>query len=138
MTNFEKTDLDLIANAFRGSIQNKIIFDIFFIYHLVHHLSFLKTERGRYSCLPSKDSLIYSLSLFKGWFHLLVYMYIHLLNLKPINCLKIVMLTCPGFFFQEANLSGLAFGIPRPIRDRTHQQNLRTFLVLFSRFFFIS
>ena len=26
--------------------------------------------KGAYSCLPVKDSLNYSLSLFKGWFHL--------------------------------------------------------------------
>ena len=45
---FRKTDLDidLIANAFHGSIQNKIIFDIFFTYFLFHRLSFRKTEGG--------------------------------------------------------------------------------------------
>ena len=32
-----------------------------------------------------------------------VYMYIDLLNLKPINYFKIVMLISPGFFFKEAN-----------------------------------
>ena len=35
---------------------------------------------------------------------LFVYMCLDLLNLKPINYLKIVMLTSPGFFFKEANL----------------------------------
>ena len=68
---FRKTDLgiNLIANAFRGSIQNTILFDIFFIYVLSIIFLFGK-RKGAYSCLPVKDSLNYSLSLFKGWFHL--------------------------------------------------------------------
>ena len=55
--------------------------------------SFIFSKKGRggggaYSCLPSKDSFNYSLSLFKGWFlfstkyFLFVYMYIDLLKLK--------------------------------------------------------
>ena len=37
--------IDLITNAFRGSIEKpKAIFDIFFIYFLFHHLIFRKTE----------------------------------------------------------------------------------------------
>ena len=69
---FRKTDLgiDLIANAFRGSIQSTRLFSIFSSYFLFHHLSFRKKLKVAYSCLPSKDSLHYSLSLFKGWFHL--------------------------------------------------------------------
>ena len=58
---FRKTDLgiDLIANALRGSIQNKTLCSIFssFIFCSIIYLF----------CLPSKDSLNYSLSLFKGW-----------------------------------------------------------------------
>ena len=37
--------------------------------------------------------------LFSTKCFLFVYIYIDLFNLKPINCLKIVMLTSPGFFF---------------------------------------
>ena len=53
----------------RVDTKHKMILDILLIYFLLYHLSFRKME-GVYSCLPSKDSLNYSLSLFKGWFHL--------------------------------------------------------------------
>ena len=56
MMDFEKTDLgiDLIANAFRGSIKDTRSFSIFtlfiylfsIIFFLFHHLSFRKTEWG--------------------------------------------------------------------------------------------
>ena len=53
----------------------------------------VEKRKGAYSCLPSKDSLNYSLALFKRWFHLwsfcsvkkcilFVYTYIDLLKLK--------------------------------------------------------
>ena len=69
---FEKTDfgIDLNASAFRGSIQNTRLFSIFSLLLSVPPFVFSKNEKGAYSCLPSKDSLNYSLSLFKGWLHL--------------------------------------------------------------------
>ena len=74
---FRKTDLgiDLIANAFRQSIRTQDYVRYFL--HLFSVPSFCsiiylleKRKGGGYSCLPSKDSLNYSLSFFKGWFHL--------------------------------------------------------------------
>ena len=76
----------------RVDTKHKIILDILFIYFLFHHHLFEK-RKGAYSCLPSKDSLNYSLALFKGWFHLwsfcsvkkcflFVYMYIDLIKFK--------------------------------------------------------
>ena len=60
---FRKTDLgiDLIANAFQGSIRNARLFTIFssFIFYF-HHLSFQKTERW-----------VFLLTL-KGWFKLFI------------------------------------------------------------------
>ena len=57
---FWKTDLgiDLIANAFRGSMQNTRLFSIFslFIFHSIIYL--FEKQNGTYCCLPSKDSLI--------------------------------------------------------------------------------
>ena len=58
---FRKTDLitDLIANAFRGSIQNSRLFSIFsslIFYSIIFHF---KKRKGAYSCLPSNDSLNY-------------------------------------------------------------------------------
>ena len=56
----KKTDFgtDLIANAFRGSIQNTRLFSIFslFIFCSIIYLS--EKQNGAYCCLPSKDSLI--------------------------------------------------------------------------------
>ena len=69
---FQKTDLgiELIANAFRGSVQNTRLFSIFSS-HIFYSIIYLfKKRKGAYSCLPSKDTLNYSSSLFKGWFHL--------------------------------------------------------------------
>ena len=93
--------------------KHKIIFDISFIYFLFHYLRLRKIKtKGAHSCLSSRDSLDYS-CLFKGKFQiyslssvqnafLFVYMYIS--KIKPINYLKIFMLTSPGFFFKEAHL----------------------------------
>ena len=54
---FRKTDLgiDLIANAFRRSIENTRLFSIFssFIFCSMIHL--FKKRKGAYSCLPSKN-----------------------------------------------------------------------------------
>ena len=104
VTDFEKTDLgiNLIANAFRGSIQNTRLFSIFFSIIFCSIIYLFEKRKGGYSCLPPKDSLNYSLFLFKGWFHLrsfysvqnasCLFTYIDLLKLKPINYLKIVTL----------------------------------------------
>ena len=69
---FRKTDLgiDLIANAFRGSIQKTRLFSIFSSSIFCSIIYLFEKRKGAYSCLPSKGSLNYSLSLFKGWFHL--------------------------------------------------------------------
>ena len=88
---FRKTDLgtDLIANAFRGSIQNTRSCSIIYLF---------EKRKGAYSCLPSKDSLNYMYSCihylyskdsftyghsiqYKKCF-LFVYIYIDLLKLK--------------------------------------------------------
>ena len=74
-----------------------------YLLHLFSIPSFIFSKDGgaggggggcAYSCLPSKDRLNYSLSLFKGWFHLcsfsseenascsFTYIYIYLLKLK--------------------------------------------------------
>ena len=64
---FRKTDLGigLIANAFRGSLQNTRLFSIFslFIFCSIVYLS--EKQNGAYYCLLSKDCFNYSLSLFK-------------------------------------------------------------------------
>ena len=62
--------IDLIANAFQGSIQDTRLFSIFFSFIFCSIIYLFEKWKGAYSCLPSKDSLNYSLSLFKGWFHL--------------------------------------------------------------------
>ena len=48
----------MIANAFRGSIQNTRLFSNFssFVFSSIIYLS--EERKGAYSCLPSKDSLI--------------------------------------------------------------------------------
>ena len=92
---FRKSDLriDLISKAFRGSIQNTRLFSIFSSFICCSIIYLFEKRKGAYSCLPSKDSLNYSLSLFKGCFYfrsfylstkcfLFVYMYIDLLKLK--------------------------------------------------------
>ena len=113
----KKTNLgiDLIANAFRGSIQNGRLFSIFSSFIFCSIIYLFEKRKGAYSCIPSKDSINYSLSLFKGWFQrmisiliilfstkcfLFVYMYyIDLLKLKAYN------------FFEnsDADLSWLLF-----------------------------
>ena len=67
---FRKTDvgIDLIANAFRGSIQKTKLFSIFSLFIFCFIIYLFEKRTGAYSCLPSKDSLNYSLSLFIGWF----------------------------------------------------------------------
>ena len=85
---FRKTDVcnDLIANAFRGWIKNTKLISIFSSFIFCFIIYVFEKRTGAYSCLPSKDSLNYSLSLFKGWFlfstkyFLFVYMYIDLLT----------------------------------------------------------
>ena len=68
VTDFEKTDLgiDLIANDFRGSIQNARLFSIFPSFIFCCFISLFDKQKAAYSCLPSKDILNYSLSFFKG------------------------------------------------------------------------
>ena len=113
---FRKTVLgsDLVANAFRGSIQkHKIIFDIFLIYFLFHHLSFRKTEGGLILAYPQRIIKLFIIFI-QRWFHLWSFYSVQNVsysftcikiyqNLKPMNYLKIVMVTSPGFFFKEAN-----------------------------------
>ena len=72
VTDFEKTDLgiDLIANVFRGSIQNTRLFSIFSSFIFCSIIILFEKRKGAYSCLPAKDNLNYSLSLFKESFHL--------------------------------------------------------------------
>ena len=69
---FRKTDLgiDLISNAFRGSIQSTRLFLIFSSFIFCSIIYLFEKRKGAYSCLPSQDSLNYSLSLLKGMFHL--------------------------------------------------------------------
>ena len=70
---FWKTDLgiDLIAlNAFRGTIQNTRLFSIFSSFIFCSIIYLFEKWKGPYSCLSSKDSLNYSLSSLKRWFHL--------------------------------------------------------------------
>ena len=69
---FQKTDLGihLIANALREWIQNTRLFSIFSSFIFCSIIYLFEKLKGAYSYLPSKDSLNYSLALFKGWFHL--------------------------------------------------------------------
>ena len=57
---FRKTDLgiDLIANAFRGSIQNTRSSSIFSSFIFCSLIYLFEKQNGAYCCLPSKDSLI--------------------------------------------------------------------------------
>ena len=108
---FRKTDLgiDLIANAFRGSIQNTRSFSIFSPFIFCSIIYLFEKRKQAYSCLPSKDSLNYSLSLLKDGFNyghsnqnkcfLFVYMYIDLLKLKAYKL----------FENSDADLSWLLF-----------------------------
>ena len=55
---------------FEGRYKTQDYFQYFFHLFSVQSLIFSKKLKGAYFCSPSKDSLNYSLSLFKGWFHL--------------------------------------------------------------------
>ena len=68
---FRKTDLGInfIANAFRGLIQNTRLFSIFSLFIFCSITYLFEKRKWAYSSLPSNDRLDYSLSLFKGWFH---------------------------------------------------------------------
>ena len=110
---FRKTDLgiDLIANAFRGSIHNTRLFSIFSSFIFCSIIYLFEKRKGAYSYLPSKDSLNYSLSLinqrmvsltvilFSTKCFLFVYMYIDLLKLKAYKL----------FENSDADLSWLLF-----------------------------
>ena len=108
---FEKQVLVLILLQILFEGRYKTDYFRYFL-HLFSVPSFIfsKNGRGAYSCLPSKDSLNYSLSLFKGWFHLwpfysvqnaflFVYMYIDLSKLKAFKL----------FENSDADLSWLLF-----------------------------
>ena len=60
MMDFEKTDLgiDLIANAFRGSIQNTRLFSIFSLFIFCSIIYLFEIQNRAYCYLPSKDSLV--------------------------------------------------------------------------------
>ena len=109
---FLKTDIgnDLIANDFRGSIQNTRLFSIFSSFIFCCTIYLFEKWKGAYSCLHPKGSLNYSLSFFKGWFHLwsfysrqdaflFVYMYVDLLKLKAYKLFENI----------DADLSWLLF-----------------------------
>ena len=57
---FRKTaiGIDLIANAFRGSKQNRRLFSIFSLFIFCSIIYLFEKQNGAYCCLPSKDSLI--------------------------------------------------------------------------------
>ena len=55
---------------FEGRYKTQDYFRYFLHLFSVPSFIFFEKRKGSYSCLPSKDSLNYSLSLFKGWFHL--------------------------------------------------------------------
>ena len=116
---FRKTDLgiDLIPNAFRGSMQNTRLFSIFSSFIFCSIIYLFEKWKWDYSCLPSNEYIVkisrylYSMDGFT-YGHSIQYkmllvrlrVYRSIENLKPINYLKILMLTSPGFFFKEANL----------------------------------
>ena len=50
--------IDLIANAFRGLIQNTRLFSIFSLFIFCSIVYLFEKQNGAYCCLPSKDSLI--------------------------------------------------------------------------------
>ena len=53
---------------FEGHYKAQDYSRYFLISYFIIYL--FEKRKGAYSCLPSKDSLTYSLFLFKGWFHL--------------------------------------------------------------------
>ena len=58
---------------FEGGYKTQDYFWYFLHLFSVPSFIFSKKRKGGYSCLPSKDSLNYSLALFKEWFHLWSY-----------------------------------------------------------------
>ena len=112
MRRISKKDLgvDLIANAFQGSIQNTRLFSIFSLFFFCSIIYLFQKRKEAYSCLPSKDSLNYSfifiqrmvslmVILFSTKCFLFVYLYIDLLKLKA----------CKLFENSDADLSWLLF-----------------------------
>ena len=79
---------DLIANAFRGSIQNTRLFSIFSLFIFCSITYLFEKQNGDNCCLPSKDSFIIHYLYSKDGFtygpsvqskcFLFVYMYIDL------------------------------------------------------------
>ena len=69
---FRNTDISiyLIANAFRVTILNIRLFSIFSSFIFCSIIYLFEKRKEAYSCLPSMDSLNYSLTLFKGCFDL--------------------------------------------------------------------
>ena len=113
----------------RGDTKHKIIFCIFFIYFLFHHLSFRK-RKVAYSCLPSKVILNFKLFiifiqrmvsrtviLFRTKCFLFVYTHTHthtyILKLKAYKLLENsdADLSWLLFFFKEANLFSIMLGL---------------------------
>ena len=103
---------------FEGRYKTQDYFRYFLHLFSVPSNIFSENGRGAYSCLPSKDSLNNSLSLFKGWFHLrsfysvqnascsFTYMYIDLLKHKAYKLFENSDSDLSWlFFFKEANLS---------------------------------
>ena len=85
---FRKTHLDndLIANAFRGSIQNTRLFSIFSSFIFCSIIYLFEKRKGAHSCLPYKD-------LFKGWFRLWsFYQYKMLLVLSHVDYIDVLKL----------------------------------------------
>ena len=79
---------------FEGGYKTQDYFRYFLHLFSVPSFIFSKNGRGAYSCLPLKNSLNYSLALFKRWYHLwsfcslknascsFTYIYVDLLKLK--------------------------------------------------------
>ena len=95
---------------FEGRYKTQNYYQTFLHLFSVPSFIFPENRKEAYSCLPSKDSLNYSLSLLEGWFHLwsfhsekkcflIVYMYIDLLKNKAYKLFK----------DSEADLSWLLF-----------------------------
>ena len=65
---------------FEGRYKTQDYFLFFFSFIFCSIIYLFEKRKGAYSCLPSKDSLNYSLSLLKGWFHLQSYYNVSSLN----------------------------------------------------------
>ena len=109
---FRETDLgiDLISNAFRGSIQNIRLFSIFSSLIFCSIIYLFEKRKGACSCLPVKGyfrlfiifiqrMISLMVILFSAKCFLFVYMYIDLLKLKA----------CKLFENSDADLSWLPF-----------------------------